>query len=239
MCSASNRKGVVETRSFQLGLRKVERNQHLEPIPPLTRDVNSDNWHWNFESLIFFFFPSVKGRQRTKHQWPPWGWSGEKRHSTGENTPGTEVCFSLAIPVIEVRNLTPFFSQQKPTKNSRFVRWKEGEILFPPLLEWTCKQLPRWALFSLCILSHCQRALNLGGTPELFQKLKNITRVLVKLQTVPLPPHPIFTLEEYQSNIMWESFAFWLGQIGPIEPTLIKIQTIGVPASWLSGNKLE
>lgn len=56
MCSESGRKGEVETRYFQLWLREVERNQSLEPIPPLTSDVTSDELHWTFQNLIGFFF---------------------------------------------------------------------------------------------------------------------------------------------------------------------------------------
>lgn len=76
-----------------------------------------------------------------------------------------------------------------------------------------------WAL-SLCSreLSQC---LELRRNSKNIYEAENITRLLIKLQIAPLPPHPIFTSNQHHVR----DFCFWFGQVAPVGPTLIKIKT--------------
>ena len=80
-CVQTNGKSAVEIRYFQIWLREVERNQNLEPIPPLFCNVNSDKLHWNFQNLLFFF-PTCKRKSKNKTTTtsPGLGWEKIEQH---------------------------------------------------------------------------------------------------------------------------------------------------------------
>lgn len=95
----------------------------------------------------------------------------------------------LPSPSVVVMNLTPFFSQQKPTNSSHFTGQKEGKIHFP--LNWNeSVNCFKGRATGLCLslyplsLSQC---LELGRHFKNIYEAENITRLLIKLQIVPLP----------------------------------------------------